>query len=262
MGSRQNLVALYSARRDGKRFARRKTTMRVLSITAVCTLFLATAASADSPAPPAAAPTPDPADCWVELYDEPTLEGDKVRLEGPLSQPELARLDYANGENLNDDVRGVKTGPTARVELYDKADFGGYVYRIYNDSSETLDKSNIGEEASSLRITCIDNLPPVSAPNPADCWVELYDEPTLEGDKVRLQGPISQPKLAKIDYPNGENLNDDVRGVKTGPTAQVTLFDKADFKGQSYRVFPGSSDSISAKGFGEEASSIKVTCAQ
>lgn len=128
--------------------------MRVLSITAVCTLFLATAASADSPAPPAAAPTPDPADCWVELYDEPTLEGDKVRLQGPLSQPELARLDYANGENLNDDVRGVKTGPTAQVTLFDKADFKGQSYRVFPGSSDSISAKGFGEEASSIKVTC------------------------------------------------------------------------------------------------------------
>jgi hypothetical protein len=233
-----------------------------LAISTICTLSLATAAFGDTveePAPPAAA---NPADCWVELYDEPTLQGDKVRLQGPLSQAKLADLEYSNGENLNDDVRGVKTGPTARVELFDKGGFEGYVHRIYSSQSEKLDSSNIGEDASSLKISCISGLPPVSAPNPADCWVELYDEPSLEGDKVRLTGPVSQGKLADLEYSNGENLNDDVRGVRTGPTAHVELFDKADFGGKTYRVFPGSADSFSSAGFGEQASSVKVTCAQ
>ena len=103
---------------------------------------------------------------------------------------------------------------------------------------------------------------PVPVADPADCWVELYDEPTLTGDVVRLQGPLSQAKLADLEYKNGENLNDDVRGVRTGPTARVTLFDKADFGGKIHRVFPGSSDSISSPGFGEDASSMKVTCAR
>jgi hypothetical protein len=50
--------------------------------------------------------------------------------------------------------------------------------------------------------------------------------------------------------------------VRTGPTAHVELFDKADFGGKTYRVFPGSADSFSSAGFGEQASSVKVTCAQ
>jgi hypothetical protein len=238
--------------------------MRFVSIATVCVLSLVTAALADVvEEEPTPMPVADPADCWVELYDEPTLEGDKVRLQGPLSQAKLADLEYANGENLNDDVRGVRTGPTARVELFDKGDFGGRVHRIYNDSSEKLDRTTIHEDASSLKISCIDPLPAVSAaPNADGCWVELYDEPTLEGDKVRLQGPLSQAKLADLEYANGENLNDDVRGVRTGPTARVTLFEKGDFGGKIHRVFPGSSDSISAQGFGEDASSLKVTCAR
>jgi hypothetical protein len=84
--------------------------------------------------------------------------------------------------------------------------------------------------------------------------------PTLKGDKVRLQGPLSQAKLADLEYKNDENLNDDVRGVRTGPTTRVTLYDKADFGGKTHRVFPGSSDSISSPGFGENASSLEVTC--
>ena len=236
--------------------------MRFVSIAMICFLSLATAALADvveeAPAP---VPVADPADCWVELYDEPTLTGDVVRLQGPLSQAKLADLEYKNGENLNDDVRGVRTGPTARVELFEKGDFGGRVHRIYNDSSEKLDRTNIHEDASSLKISCIDPLPAVSAaPSATDCWVELYDEPTLKGDVVRLQGPLSQAKLADLEYENGENLNDDVRGVRTGPIARVELFEGDDFDGKVHRVFPGSSDSISAQGFGENASSLKVTC--
>jgi hypothetical protein len=101
---------------------------------------------------------------------------------------------------------------------------------------------------------------PVPVADPADCWVELYDEPTLKGDVVRLQGPLSQAKLTDLEYENGENLNEDIRGVRTGPTARVELFEGDDFDGKVHRVFPGSSDSISAQGFGENASSLKVTC--
>jgi hypothetical protein len=71
---------------------------------------------------------------------------------------------------------------------------------------------------------------------------------------------LATAALADLEYKNGENLNDDVRGVRTDPTARVTLFDEADFGGKIHRVFPGSSDSIPAQGFGESASSLKVTC--
>jgi hypothetical protein len=65
---------------------------------------------------------------------------------------------------------------------------------------------------------------------------------------------------AALEYANGENLNDDIRGVRTGPTARVELFEGDDFDGKVHRVFPGSSDSISAQGFGENASNLKLTC--
>ena len=48
--------------------------------------------------------------------------------------------------------------------------------------------------------------------------------------------------------------------MRTGPAARVELFGDAKFKGDTYRVYESSSDSISSKGFGEDASSIKVTC--
>jgi hypothetical protein len=237
--------------------------MRISLIMLVGTIAIAFTAVADETPVGAAAPAvpvANPDDCWVELYDEPTLEGDKVRLKGPLTQSKLADLEYSNGENLNDDVRGVRTGPTARVELFDKADLGGHVHRIYENQAEKLDDGNIGEESSSLRITCIDLTPPVSAGVPTDCWVELYDEPTLEGDNVKLAGPIEQADLAKYEYANGENLNKDVRGVKTGPLGRVELYSKANFEGQVYRVFPSSNEAIDSSGFGEKAESIRVTC--
>jgi len=43
---------------------------------------------------------------------------------------------------------GVKTDPTARVELFDKGGFEGYVHRIHSFQSEKLDGSSIGEDAS------------------------------------------------------------------------------------------------------------------
>ena len=107
-----------------------------------------------------------------------------------------------------------------------------------------------------------DDAPPPATPGTdySDCWVEFYDEPTLEGDKVVLQGPRQIAKLTSLEYSNGENLNNDVRGVRTGAAARVELFGDAQFKGDTYRVYEGSSDSISSKGFGEDASSLKITC--
>ena len=113
----------------------------------------------------------------------------------------------------------------------------------------------------SLAIAALaDDPPPEVQPEPSDCWVELYDEPTLEGKMVRFEGPLSTAKLADVEYEDGEKLNDDVRGVRTGPTARVVLFEKAGFEGKVYEVAPGSSESISSEGFGDDASSFKVTC--
>lgn len=229
--------------------------MRILAISMISLFMLAGVAVADDVTPEPASPE---IDCSVILFDEPEMKGDQVRLVGPLSQAKLADLEYSNGENLNEDVRGVKTGLHARVELYEKAEFAdGKVWRIYESSNESLDADTIGEDSSALKITCLEIDVAAAEPKPEDCWVQLFDEPTLEGDKVSLTGPVNQAKLADLEYSNGENLNDDVRGVKTGPTARVELFDKADFGGQRHRVFPGSAVTVT-----ENASSLKVTCAR
>jgi hypothetical protein len=233
--------------------------MQNLTITlgSVLTILFAGAVSADTVTPAA----PASADCWVVLFDEPSLEGDQVRLQGPTNVPKLADLNYKNGENLNNDVRGVQSGRDARVTLFGDANFEGAIYRIFPDSSVSIDKKGFGEDASSLQVTCEDPNA-VSAPPPGSCWVEFYDEPTLEGDKVRFEGAQAIQKLAEHDYANGDNLNDDIRGVRTGPAARVELFGDANFKGDVYRIYEGSSESIAKKGFGEEASSAKVTCLQ
>ena len=228
------------------------------SVFMLLAVLFAASASADD-APPPASPGTDYSDCWVELYDEPTLEGDKVVLQGPQQVAKLASLEYSNGENLNNDVRGVRSGDTARVELYGDANFAGAVYRVFPGSAISIDAKGFGEDASSVKVICEDPTA-VSAPPPGSCWVELYDEPTLKGDNVRLEGPQQIAKLADLEYSNGENLNNDVRGVRTGAAARVELFGDAQFKGDTYRVYEGSSDSISSKGFGEDASSLKITC--
>ena len=231
-------------------------------MTMLTALLFAAAASADDV--PGAAPAPvgvDYSQCWVELYDEPSLEGDKVRLQGPTQVAKLADHEYSNGENLNNDVRGVRTGATARVVLFGDAEFAGATYRVFPGSSTSIGSGGFGEDSSSMKLAC-DDPAAVSAPPPGSCWVELFDEPSLEGDKVRVEGPKSIGELATLEYSNGENLNDDVRGVRTGAGARVELFDKDNFEGDTYRVYEGTSDSISSKGFSDSASSIKISCLQ
>jgi len=218
--------------------------------------MIATAASADDVPPTQPPPAIEPDDCWVEVWNEKGFKEGSLRLDGPKSIPKLADLEYSNGENLNDDIEAARTGNTARLELYDNPDFGGQKYSVPEATSDA-EFTGFDDSASSMKILCID--PNAPAPTIDDCWVTVFNEKGFKERSHDFKGAQAIPKLADLEYDNGENLEGDVESLKAGRAARVELFADDNYGGKRYLIFEGSEEAAFA-GFDEEASSLKVTC--
>ena len=60
-----------------------------------------------------------------------------------------------------------------------------------------------------------------------DCWLDIYDEPGLQGNKVHIQGPRDLPNLRSLE---GANWADRIDSVQVGPKAQVYAYRQEEFR--------------------------------
>ena len=91
------------------------------------------------------------------------------------------------------------------------------------------------------------------------CWVKLYDREGFRGDSITLMGPLNMPVMIG---PFGANWENKVRSVKTGPTANVTIFDNRNFQDQSKFIGVNAfvPDMSERMGFFDDFRSMMLNC--
>lgn len=82
----------------------------------------------------------------------------------------------------------------------------------------------------------------------SDCWLALYDSPNFSGQVARIEGPAELSNLTKV---NGKDWSGLVDSVKTGPTAEVTLYKHENFRTESIDQ-PNHPDALRAWGNQDE----------
>lgn len=91
------------------------------------------------------------------------------------------------------------------------------------------------------------------------CWVKFYDKKDFEGDSLMLAGPINLPRMTG---PFGYDWEDKVRSVKTGPKANLTIYDNRDYRDADKFINAGSSvpDLSEKMGFFDNFRSMMLSC--
>lgn len=91
------------------------------------------------------------------------------------------------------------------------------------------------------------------------CWVKLYDQKNLQGDSLTLLGPT---QWAKMIGPFGNNWENKIRSLETGPKAELTIFDNRDFKEEDKFITAGTKvvDLSRQMGFFDDFRSLIVSC--
>jgi hypothetical protein len=117
------------------------------------------------PAQPLAGASPDDSDsskqasqaataggCWAKLYGAPNYQGDTFTLVGPV---DMSNMKGPFGADWSD-VHSIKTGPKAKVTIYDNINFRDRAAQIKagQDVPELSRKLGFFEDVSSMRIDC------------------------------------------------------------------------------------------------------------
>ena len=91
------------------------------------------------------------------------------------------------------------------------------------------------------------------------CWVKFYEKKNYEGDSLTLAGPVNLPRLIG---PFGADWENKVRSLKTGPKANVTIYDNRNFRDQNKFLDPKASipDMSEKMGFFDDFRSIMLSC--
>lgn len=91
------------------------------------------------------------------------------------------------------------------------------------------------------------------------CWVKFYDKKNYEGDSLMLTGPINLPRLIG---PFGYDWENKVRSIKTGPKANLTIYDNRDYRDQNKFIDAGSNipDMSEKMGFFDDFRSMMLSC--
>lgn len=91
------------------------------------------------------------------------------------------------------------------------------------------------------------------------CWVKFFDKKDFQGDSLLLSGPINLPRMTG---PFGYDWEDKVRSLKTGPKANLTIYDNRDYRDQNKFIGPNKNvPDISEKmGFFENFRSMMLSC--
>lgn len=91
------------------------------------------------------------------------------------------------------------------------------------------------------------------------CWVKFFDKKNFEGDSLFLSGPVNLPRMTG---PFGYDWEDKVRSVKTGPKANLTIYDNRNYRDQNKFIDANSNvpDVSEKMGFFENFRSMMLSC--
>lgn len=79
------------------------------------------------------------------------------------------------------------------------------------------------------------------APNPNGCYVMVFDRPDYIGIRDVWNGPAKWSTLEGLQHTRRDGWQDEIRSLRVGPGAMVTVFTDADFRGDS-RQFSANTD--------------------
>ena len=91
------------------------------------------------------------------------------------------------------------------------------------------------------------------------CWVKFYDKKDFAGDSLMLTGPVNLPRMTG---PFGYDWEDKVRSIKTGPKANLTIYDNRDYRDADKFIKANSSvpDLSEKMGFFDNFRSMMLSC--
>jgi hypothetical protein len=91
------------------------------------------------------------------------------------------------------------------------------------------------------------------------CWVKLYHKRNFEGGSLLLIGPIN---VAKMTDPFGNNWENKVYSLETGPKANVTVYNNRNFRDEDKFIDPDKKvpDMSTELGLFQNFRSITLSC--
>jgi hypothetical protein len=91
------------------------------------------------------------------------------------------------------------------------------------------------------------------------CWVKLYDKKNYQGDSLLLVGPINLPQMLG---PFGNNWENKVRSLETGPKANLIIYDNRNFRDEDKFIDPDKKvpDMSKKMGFFDDFRSMQLSC--
>lgn len=87
-----------------------------------------------------------------------------------------------------------------------------------------------------------------------ECGVTFYEKKNLKGKSVTFNGPANVADMDKLEFPDGEDIEGDVRSIGTQPDTWMQLYEDDDFKNPKYRLPPSAWTNI------KKVESFKVVC--
>jgi hypothetical protein len=91
------------------------------------------------------------------------------------------------------------------------------------------------------------------------CWVKLFDKKDFEGDSLLLTGPVNFPRMTG---PFGYDWENKVRSLKTGPKANLTIYDNRNYRDQDKFIDANKNipDLSEKMGFFDNFRSMMLSC--
>ena len=96
-------------------------------------------------------------------------------------------------------------------------------------------------------------------PNPAGCFVQLWDGPRFTGGSQFVNGPRSYPTLKALV--SGEDWARRIRSAQAGPAATVTAWTDENLSGNSFVLQADGEYPALPPGFDRTIESISISCA-
>jgi hypothetical protein len=94
-------------------------------------------------------------------------------------------------------------------------------------------------------------------PDPAGCYVRVFDAPDYRGGEEYINGPVRLEQLTGL--PGGKSWDDRIRSMRVGPAADVTVWTRERYAGQRWRVVEAAYTALPAM-FDKTISSMEIQC--
>jgi hypothetical protein len=91
------------------------------------------------------------------------------------------------------------------------------------------------------------------------CWMRLYDQDNFQGDRFTLVGPVA---MANLRGPFGQDWENKIESIETGPKGAVTIYDAEEFRGKSAQIGPDKRvpDFTEKTGLFDNFKSLRIDC--